>query len=202
MLGESQNSKYKTQKPKKILMLKTNLVEKDLIIEKTVKTGRGRPSKILKLTEKGYQILVVEKKGTPAHHGGREHRMMVNEIAGLLTSMGYNTEIEESCDIKASNDDETLAFEVETFKNFNNEQIMLNINRNLKWASDIVITCPNSKYKGRIMRLIKIDQPQKREKRQRQMKRDLELTRIGQKVGKRYCSTDVFWIQYTVVFGG
>jgi hypothetical protein len=134
--------------------IKTNLVEKGLIVEKEVKTGPGRPKKILELTNEGCQILGVKNNGTPAHFGGNEHRMMIQEFAGLLTRIGYKVKIEDSCDIKATNDDEILAFEVETCKNFNNEQITYNIDRNLKWASDIVITCPNSKNKGRIMQLI------------------------------------------------
>jgi len=66
--------------------IKNKLVQEGLIIEETVRTGIGRPKKILSLTDAAYDLLNIEKQGEPAHHGGIEHIMMRDEIAEILVS--------------------------------------------------------------------------------------------------------------------
>lgn len=135
--------------------LKRELVNKGLIIEEEVRTGIGRPKKVLSLTDAAYDLLNIEKQGEPAHHGGIEHIMMRDEIAEILEDNLWAVTIEwNMADIKAENLKKKVAVEVETCKEYNPEQILKNIQRDLRWADQIVIISPNKKTKGDIQRLV------------------------------------------------
>jgi hypothetical protein len=134
--------------------IKDRLVTNGLIIEENIRKGKGRPKKILQLTDEAYDLLDIEKKATPAHYGSEEHIMLIREFAGILINDNWKVTIEkDNCDIRAEKDIK-LAIEVETCKLFNQEQILHNITRNLKWADKVLIVCPNQKNKARIQRLI------------------------------------------------
>jgi len=137
--------------------LKSQLVEEGLVLEESVRTGRGRPKKILKLTEDAYALLGIEHEGTPAHYGGDEHQHMIERIADVLCRNGWAVVIESDwCDIKANNRTGTkVAIEVETCKAFNEEQIIKNIEKNLKWADKVFFVAPNVRDKEKIQNLAK-----------------------------------------------
>lgn len=135
--------------------IKNNLLTKGLLVEETIRIGRGRPRIILKLTDEGCSLLGVEKEGLPAHHGKEEHIQVVNEIATILIEDGWKVSIENGADVRAQKDDERVAIEVETCKGFNEEQIIKNINRNLKWADMVIIVSPNNQTKARIGKLVR-----------------------------------------------
>ena len=135
--------------------IKNNLLNKGLLTEETVRIGRGRPRIILKLTDNGYSLLGVEKEGLPAHYGKEEHVQVITEIADILNKDGWEVSIENGADIRAQKKDIRVAVEVETCKAFNEEQIVKNISRNLKWADEVVIVSPNNQTKTRIGKLVK-----------------------------------------------
>ncbi len=137
--------------------LKNRLVEEGLVLEESVRTGRGRPKKILKLTDDAYALLGIEHEGTPAHYGGDEHQHMIERIADVLCRNGWVVVIEsDGCDVKADNRTGTkLAIEVETCKAFNEEQIIKNIEKNLKWADKVFFVAPNARDKEKIHNLAK-----------------------------------------------
>lgn len=118
--------------------------------------GKNRPKKILRLTDEGYNLLGVEEEGTPAHYGGDEHRYMIEQVAKILSGNGWRVVIEaDGCDVKAMYPDgRKKAVEVETCKEFNSEQILKNIQRDLMWAERVVIVNPNEETKQRIQRLV------------------------------------------------
>jgi len=135
--------------------IKNTLVDDGYLIEENVKKGgQGRPSKVIKLSECGLDIIGAEREGTPAHHGGTEHITMVKDLAGILDEEGWNVKVEEGADIRAERDGRIIAVEVETCKSFNRDQILRNISRNLRWADQVLIACPNLRDRMRIKKLI------------------------------------------------
>jgi DNA-binding MarR family transcriptional regulator len=133
--------------------IKNKLVDRGLIIEETIRAGKGRPKKILKLTDEGYSVLGVEKEGLPAHHGKEEHLQIIKNAADILTRDGWNVTVEDGADIKAEKGNKRIAVEIETCKAFNQEQIIQNIAKNLKWADKIVIISPNLQTTAKIRKL-------------------------------------------------
>jgi len=57
-------------------------------------------------------------------------------------------------DIKAESITKKIAVEVETCKNYNPDQILKNIQRDLRWADLIIIVSPNKQTQSKIKKLV------------------------------------------------
>lgn len=137
-------------------LIKNQLVNDGLILVESVKTGRGRPSKVLSLSEQGYELLGLEKKKIPTNYGGTEHRMRIQEIAEMLKEAGWEVQTEwNGTDIKASKENKTIAYEIEAGSNINVEQIKTNVLKDIKWGDRVYLVCPNASKKVKIKRVIK-----------------------------------------------
>jgi hypothetical protein len=135
--------------------IKKSVMDKGLIIEEEVRFGKGRPMKVLKLTENGYHFLGMEKNGLPAHYGKEEHLRIIDEASRILTDDGWVVEKENGADIRAEKAGVRIAIEVETCKGNNEDQIVENILKNLKWADGIIVISPNQQTRTKIGNLIR-----------------------------------------------
>lgn len=136
--------------------LKDELVEKNLLSEEEVRKGRGKPLKILSLTDEAYEVTGFEKKRIPGHYGGTEHRYWVHQISLLLEASGWIVQKEHNgTDIRAEKEDNIIAVEVETCKDLNEEQIKTNVQKNLGFTANIWIVCPNDNTRKAIQRVVK-----------------------------------------------
>lgn len=125
------------------------------MIEEQIRTGAGRPKKVLRLSDNAKTILGLENEQLPAHYGGEEHREIIMKVADVLTGNGWDVQIEEGADIRAQKAGSKLAVEVETCKGHDRRQIITNIERDSVWADRIVIVCPNRAFKQEIKNLLR-----------------------------------------------
>jgi len=129
--------------------LKDKLKDDGLLIEEQVRTGRGRPGLVLKLTDAGYEALGIKIKTTAPQYGGAEHVRIKEKIAEILRDAGWEVKIEcDGCDICGEKESGKIAVEVETCKHNSYDQVLKNIKRDLEWADKIFIACPNNKIKA------------------------------------------------------
>ncbi len=133
--------------------LRDQLIKKGYLEKEKIKHGRGRPRIHLKLTKKAFDYLDSEQKKTAPQYGKTEHLHIKKKIESELK--GWNTEIENGCDLTAQKDGYLVAIEVETGKTHDKKQVTYNVRRDSDWADLIVIVCPNKKSRLEIEKLIK-----------------------------------------------
>ena len=135
--------------------LKNSLLQQGYLEEEKVRTGRGRPRIILKITPEGYQYLGEKERKTAPQYGKTEHRLMVSRVASMLK--GWNIKIEDGCDIRAEKNGFRVAIEIETDRTNQKQQILYNVRRDLTWADRVIIICPNKDTKIRIAEMLQAE---------------------------------------------
>ncbi|MCD6477869.1 MAG: DUF87 domain-containing protein [Candidatus Aenigmarchaeota archaeon] len=145
-------AKHLGMKTKRCYDLKQKLVRTGYLHEEKIRVGRGRPRKVLKLTEKGLEALN-QKGKSPAHQGGPEHIYLENRIASILRK-NWIVRIERGCDVRAEKDNYKVAIEIETGKSNRKEQILYNVKRDLRWADKVVVVCPNKNARLKINEML------------------------------------------------
>lgn len=135
--------------------LRENLCGRRFLSEESVRIGAGRPRKVLRLTEKALRALGLEGKSQPAHHGSQEHIATVRMIAEALKRGGWSVWIEKDfCDVKAEKNEKSIAIEVETGKGKSWDQLVQNLKRDLDWADEVAVFCPNKEVGQEILRMV------------------------------------------------
>jgi len=125
--------------------LKDKMVKEGFVEEEKIRSGIGRPKKILKLTKKGFEYIDTEEVKSAPQFGKAEHIIIKEKVASLLA--GWAVKVEDGCDIKAEKDGKKVAIEIETGKTNEKKQILYNFKRDSAWADIIVFICPNKQVK-------------------------------------------------------
>jgi DNA-binding LacI/PurR family transcriptional regulator len=99
--------------------------------------------------------LGIEKDGLPAHYGKEEHLKIIDEVSRILSIDGWEVKIENGADLRAEKAGKRIAIEVETYKGNNEDQIVENILKNLKWADGVIVISPNQQTRTKIGNLIR-----------------------------------------------
>jgi len=131
--------------------LKNKLVKEGLLEEDKIRKGIGRPRVVLRLTKRGLEYIDIKNTNAP-QYGKSEHLFMKNKIASILKD--WKIKVEDGCDIRAEKNGYKFAIEVETGKSNDKKQIIYNLDRNIKWADQVVIICPNKQIKVNITELL------------------------------------------------
>jgi hypothetical protein len=97
----------------------------------------------------------MEKNGLPAHYGKEEHLKIIDEASRILSIDGWEVKIENGADIRAEKAGKKIAIEVETCKGNNEDQIVENLLKNLKWADGVIVISPNQQTRTKIGNLIR-----------------------------------------------
>lgn len=124
--------------------IKADLLEKTLIVETEIRLEKAfRKSKILTLTQRGYQVLHLP---LPFGKGGSLHQHLQKLVMGCARAKGYEAAIEEQAsnkkmvDVGLTKGDERIAVEISVTTRAN--QVLKNITLDLAGGYDrIIVVC-------------------------------------------------------------
>ncbi|KXB02632.1 hypothetical protein AKJ45_01105 [candidate division MSBL1 archaeon SCGC-AAA261F19] len=127
---------------------------------KVVKKGKGRPSILVELTEKGRKGLGTSSLGG-AKAGGELHRAMIHKVADWYRKSGYGVEVPRQAGRKRQPDlrvypehKRPFAVEVETSAK-HSEQVRKNYRKNVENGMDAIFITPSEKVKEKVERILK-----------------------------------------------
>lgn len=133
--------------------LQISLVNSGLVSSCYILLARGR-MKVLRLTEKGKEVLGINR-GETDRHGGPEHKYWVKTIAEHLKTQGFKVTEEsavgdgKTIDIVATCNGRRIAFEIETGKS----DVAANVQKCLEAGfSKIVVVATSAKLRDKLRR--------------------------------------------------
>lgn len=133
--------------------LKDKMINEGYIDEEKIRSGIGRPRSVYRITKKGTEYLDTKSKNEAPQYGKQEHTTVRDRIVSQLKS--WKVEIEKGCDIKAEKEGFKVAIEVETCKGKQKNQIAYNVDRDLTWADEVIVVCPNKQAKLKITEILR-----------------------------------------------